>query len=117
MTRVAIKTLTVASMAVAAFSTPAWAATPEDCQRAIDDVSVTGRANYDSTTEAQMTKYLNAANTALMQKGGKTQAMKELKTYQQDLDKATKAQKIKVDDSATIKDKLNTTMQCVSSLK
>lgn len=116
MNRMSIQKFTVVSM-VALLSSSAWAATPEDCQRAIDDVSVTGRANYDSATEAQMTKYLSAANTALMQQGGKAQAMTELKNYQQQLDAATKAQKIRADDSNALKDKLNKAMQCVSSLK
>jgi hypothetical protein len=117
MNRVSIKMLTAASMVFAAMTSSAWAATPEDCQRAIDDVSITGRANYDSATEAQMTKYLSAANTALMQKGGSAQATAELKNYQQQLDAATKAQKIKVGDSDVLKEKLNKAMQCVSSLK
>ncbi len=117
MNRVSIKMLTAASMVFAATTSSAWAATPEDCQRAIDDVSITGRANYDSATEAQMTKYLSAANTALMQKGGSAQATAELKNYQQQLDAATKTQKIKVGDSDVLKGKLNKAMQCVSSLK
>ena len=117
MNSLSIKTLSAASLALAALSSPVLAATPEDCQRAVDEVSITGRANYDSATEAQMTKYLNAANTALMQKGGKAQAMSELNTYQQKLDEATKAQKIKVGDSNILKEKLDKAKQCVSSLK
>jgi hypothetical protein len=52
-----------------------------------------------------------------MQKGGSAQATAELKNYQQQLDAATKAQKIKVGDSNVLKEKLNKAMQCVSSLK
>lgn len=112
-----IRNLSAASLALAALSSPVLAATPEDCQRAVDAVSIHGRANYDSATEAQMTKYLNAANTALMQKGGKAQAINELKMYQQKLDEATKAQKIKVDDSNLLKDKLGKAIECVNSLQ
>jgi hypothetical protein len=109
--------LAAASMVLAAMTSSAWAATPEDCQRAIDDVSITCRANCDSATEAEMTSYLNAANTALMQKGGSAQATAGLKDYQQQLDAATKAQKIKFGDSNVLKEKLNKAMQCVSSLR
>jgi hypothetical protein len=117
MKNLSIKTLSAASFALAALSSQVFAATPEDCQRAIDEVSITGRANYDSATEAQMTKYLQAANLALMQKGGKAQAMGELDMYQQKLDEATKAQKIKVGDSNALKEKLDKAKQCVSTLK
>jgi hypothetical protein len=97
-------------------SAAALAATPQECQRAVDEVSITGRANYDSATEAQLTKYLNAASTALMQKGGKVQAAKEIQSYQQELDKAMNTQKVKQGDAAALKDKSNKALQCINSL-
>ena len=60
---------------------------------------------------------MTTAHTALMRQGGSRQSTPELKNYQQQLDAATKAQKIKVGDSNVLKEQLNKAMQCVSSLK
>jgi len=103
-------------LACAALSAPVAAATPEDCQRAVDKVSVSGRANYDTALEAQMTKYLNAANTLLMQ-NEKAQAMGELKTYGEKLDEAIQAKKVAEKDGAALKGHLDQAMKCVGSLK
>ena len=117
MKRIFSKCTVVSAVLLAAVSSTSWAATPEDCQRAIDEISVKGRANYDSATEAEMTKYISAANTALMQKGGSAQALKELKAYEKSLNGAMTAQKITQDDGAVLKDKLDKAMKCVSGLK
>lgn len=116
MIRTISKIAIASSLACAAPSAPVWAATPEDCQRAVDEVSVSGRANYDTALEAQMTKYLNAANTALMQKQS-APAMSELKAYEQKLNEAIQAKKIDEKDGATLKDRLQQAMKCVGSLK
>ncbi|MBE2258115.1 MAG: hypothetical protein IAE88_04620 [Rhodobacteraceae bacterium] len=116
MIRTISKIAIASSLACAALSAPVWAATPEDCQRAVDEVSVSGRANYDTALEAQMTKYLNAANTALMQKQS-APAMSELKAYEQKLNEAIQAKKIDEKDGATLKDRLQQAMKCVGSLK
>jgi len=116
MIRLTNKTAIASSLLCAVLSVPVWAATAEDCQRAVDKVSVTGRANYDTALEAQMTKYLNAANTQLMQKQN-AQAMSELKTYEQKLDEAIQAKKIAEKDGAGLKEHLHQAMTCVGSLK
>ncbi|MBL0351575.1 MAG: hypothetical protein WAS49_04720 [Candidatus Dechloromonas phosphoritropha] len=117
MKRIFSKCTFVSAVLLAALSSTSWASTPEDCQRAIDEISVKGRANYDSATEAEMTKHLSAANTSLMQKNGSTQALKELKAYEQSLNGAMNAQKIPQGDGAVLKDKLDKAMKCVSGLK
>ncbi|MBL8417044.1 MAG: hypothetical protein JNN31_02285 [Dechloromonas sp.] len=108
--------ISVAASLVSLSCSAALAATPEDCQRAVDEVSIVGRANYDSATEAQLTKYLNAASTALVQKGGKVQATKEIQAYQQKLDEAVNAQKVKQGDAAKLKEASNKALQCINSL-
>jgi len=117
MKRIVSKPTVMSAVLLAALSSTSWAATPEDCQRAVDEISVKGRANYDSATEAEMTKYLTAANTSLMQKNGAAQALKELKSYEQSLNKAMNAQKITQGDGGLLKDKLDKAMKCVSGLK
>ena len=66
MFRATSKTTIASSLACATPSAPVSAAPPDYCQRAVDRVSVAGRANHDTPLEAQMTRYLNAAKTLLM---------------------------------------------------
>ena len=117
MKRIFSKCTFVSTVLLASLSSTSWAATSEDCQRAVDEISVKERANYDSATEAEMTKYLSAANTSLMQKGGSAAALKELKAYEQSLNGAMNAKKIPQGDGAVLKDKLDKAMKCVSGLK
>ena len=113
----AISKITIASSLVCgALSAPVSAAPPDDCQRAVDDVSASGRAIYDTAFEAQMMQYLNAANTQLSQKQN-AQAMIELKTYEQELTAGIKAGKVAEKDGAGLKERLDRAMKCVSSLK
>lgn len=116
MKTLSLKAVALVSLFSAALAAPAWATPTEDCQRAIDEVSVTGRANYDTATEAEMTKYLSAANTFLIQ-NQKAKAAGELKVYQGKLAAAVKAKKVAEKDNATISASLNKAMKCVDGLK
>ncbi len=116
MKNVSFKAVVLVPLLSAALAGPALATPADDCHRAIDQVSISGPTNYDSATEAEMTKYISDANVLLMQ-NQKAESLGELKKYQKRLSEAVKAKKVTESDHAMISEQLNKAMTCIENLK